>query len=444
MNTLQVDFKKTRRAKREHQGSGVYTEARADGKKSFYENVRVNGRLTWRRLPARTLNQAISAREARRVDRERARLGLARSPEAPAEKSLEALCELYLKLGCPRKNVTQTRAGQLLREEESRVRKLAAWPAARRLARELSLEDVTDYYRWRKPQFRGHGNKGGDRQITKELRTLSNVYRTAVRHVSRTGVTANPFGHDLPNFRDPAEVTHCRDHMPASGEEVHTIARYLFNVESSQVLGWFALIQAIAGQRAHEVARLRVDAAAKGEAGFISGRRLYLFRSRTSKGTFGHVDLRQEELDCLEAHRAWLRRVAPESPWFFPSPEDPAQPVAPRALTDRLRRACRALGLPHRTSHGLRAFRVNVLRSRGMADGEIAIRIGQKSQGKLIVPVYGEGLDHELTFMPESGKPAWDAFRPAGALDAKWAAWHQDIAEVGNLHPTPGEPFALV
>jgi hypothetical protein len=53
------------------------------------------------------------------------------------------------------------------------------------------------------------------------------------------------------------------------------------------------------------------------------------------------------------------------------------------------------LGLPHGHAHGtLRAPSANILRGRGLSDAEIALRIGHKTGGQLIVDVYGEGLEH--------------------------------------------------
>jgi hypothetical protein len=53
---------------------------------------------------------------------------------------------------------------------------------------------------------------------------------------------------------------------------------------------------------------------------------------------------------------------------------------------------------------------VNVLRSDGIEDHEIALRIGQKSAGKMIVDVYGERRPDKIGFLPMKGPPAWEEF----------------------------------
>jgi hypothetical protein len=66
----------------------------------------------------------------------------------------------------------------------------------------------------------------------------------------------------------------------------------------------------------------------------------------------------------------------------------------------------------------MRSYFVNVLRSDKDADGipkmpdsEIALRIGHKSGGKLIVQVYGEVLPNKLTWLPEKKEDvAWRHF----------------------------------
>ena len=343
-------------------------------------------------------------------------------------KTVRDLVQFYLDQNCPRKRQGAQRTAQTLREEKTRAQMLLTWPGSKLPAHQITLEVCTQYHGWRVKRVK-HG-KGGDRQVDKDLVTLSNVFRCAMRAASLTGITANPLAQERPRFRDPQLVKHCRDAMPRSGDELHALARYLFDSgPRTEVMGWLTLIAAITGQRVNEVLKLRLDAEKNGP-GFLSGRRLYQHRSQSSKGTYGHVDLTADELACIEAHRTWHAQRFPAgtsgaSPWYFPSPADPRKPLSDAALTHALRRIVPALAFeraggepPKITAHGLRAFRVNVLRGRALPDAEIALRIGQKTQGKLIVEVYGEGLDYTLSFMPGADTaPAWQHFTSAPRVE---------------------------
>jgi integrase len=401
-----------------HLGGGVYRDPRTS---NLYENPKIDGRRTWRKLQANTHKFALKELRKRRSDQELAKLGLAIDPyKRTADKSVAALCQFYIDQGCPKRNRAEARTGRLLLEERRRAEMLAKWPGAKKSAREITPEDwATSYYPWRKKSIRTARSASataetGDRQIDKELITLSNIFHFAIVNRSKTGIETNPItsnDHEFPRFRKSSSVRHCRDAMPRTGNELHAIARFLFESGTrSEVLGWFELLTARIGHRAEAMTKLRIDATGN-EPGSISnspeGRKLHLHRSTTHKGTCGHIDIDPDFQECLDAHRAWLWRRHPNSPWYFPSPADPAKPIGPAALTHALDRVCAALGLPKRTTHGLRAFRVNVLRSQGKSDAEVALAIGQKTAGKLIVEVYGEGLSYKLTWMPTEGPPAW-------------------------------------
>jgi hypothetical protein len=64
---------------------------------------------------------------------------------------------------------------------------------------------------------------------------------------------------------------------------------------------------------------------------------------------------------------------------------------------------------------------VNVLRSQGKTDGEIALRIGQRTGGKLIVDVYGEILPYKIAWRPETGQPAWTHWTAPAATQLELA-----------------------
>lgn len=410
---LQVDFKRRGPLKRVDGYKGLFIYP---GESGYYIRPYVDGRQVVKKLRATTLTRAEVERGKILAELAQYHAGLAKNPLARTDAiTLRELCTFYLKQGCPRKNSAKQRAGDLLKQEEYRVTKLSDWPGASGPAEQLTAERWRNYRDWRRKKGFTRG-KGGDRQIDKERITLSNIYRCAIRNSTKTGITINPVMHfSFERFRDADQVTHCREHMPRSGDELHNIARYFFTRDPrSQVLGWLTLFTARIGHRAHEMIRLRTDAQSKEQPGFVANRKLYLYRSETSKGTYGHVEIDKDFQTCLDAHRAWLQEHYPTSPWYFPSPEDPTQPVGETALTHALARVCLAMDLPKKTSHGLRSFRVNVLRGEGLTDPEVAILIGHKSGGKLIVQVYGEGLDYKLTWMPEEVRPAWESLRKAG------------------------------
>jgi hypothetical protein len=71
------------------------------------------------------------------------------------------------------------------------------------------------------------------------------------------------------------------------------------------------------------------------------------------------------------------------------------------------------------TAHGNRAFYVTALRSEGVNDGAIAFKIGDQRGAALISAVYGalppnwaSSKAGKISWLPESGKLAWDVFGP--------------------------------
>jgi len=149
-----------------------------------------------------------------------------------------------------------------------------------------------------------------------------------------------------------------------------------------------------------------MDGKGPSDPGWIHDDHLFLYRSETHKGTASFIDIHPALKETILAHRAWKMEQYPESPWWFPSPTKEGECVHDSGLKQALRRACKSLKLPHRTVHGLRSYFGNVLRSQGKADWQIALQIGHKSGGKLIVETYGEVLPVKLEWMPK-GKSAW-------------------------------------
>lgn len=443
-----VDFKARRRPALKHLGKGVYAYPRpckdcgvsvhprdpkcpacgaAAPDVCYFERPFVDGRQTTRKLTSTKLRHAQLEVGRLRSDQALARVGRAANPYARANvATVSELADGYLQADCPKRD-GHPRSGLQLQEVQRHVATIRRHLGHLRWAK-LGFEDLAAYHERRLAEVGKGGRSGrpapslwtGNRTVEIEETILSSIFRWAVRHQRQTGVTSNPVAHDRPQHCRPETIRHCRDVMPASGDELHNLARALFEDAKSQVLGWQLLFEAFFGQRSHEIIQLRMDAKAPGEAGFRQGNHLYLFHSKTSKGTYPYADLgvipsaRKAVQECLATHAIWHQKRFPAgSPWYFPSHHGGGQePVLPSALTHALRRVTQSLGLPHRTSHGLRSYYVNVLRSHGKLDAEIALRIGHRTGGKLIVQVYGEILPSKISWLPEASEPAWVKFLP--------------------------------
>jgi integrase len=380
----------------------------------FWERPFVDGRQTQRKLKSTTLRHAQLECGKNRSDQALSKIGRAADPYSRGDvATLNEILDFYEAADCPQRN-ENPRSGKQLADEKRCVAHLK-----RHLGRipwtKLTLEDLRTYHTKRVGEIQADGaaRGPGHRSVEIEERALSAALRWAAKNQRKTGVDRNPIAHDRTPHCAAAAVRHCRDVMPADADELHAIARALFGSRQSEVLAWQLLFEAMIGQRTSEILRLRMDAAAAYQPGFVGGNHLYLYRSRTSKGTFPYIDVHAALRDCLAAHRNWHQERFSKSPWYFPSPFGAgAHAVLPCALTHALRRVTAAMELPHRTSHGLRSYYVNVLRSQGKLDAEIALRIGHKTGGKLIVQVYGEILPYKLTWLPEEGEPAWSIWTP--------------------------------
>ena len=391
--------------------TGIYE---VPGEYGFYIRPYFNGVQRKKKLEVpfiedrqRALNRAIAKAEEFWEDMRLFKRGkIQESPlEISIEKSLVELCKGFRRAGYPGKNGYPKDPTFI----ERQVKNIEKWPRSRRGWKEFTLEDCERYREWRVNHMCKVG-KGGDRSVDLELVTLSNIFLWALRNRSKTGVTYNPFGTDRPRFRKSSEVQHCREFMPRNADEWHALARAAFTNTKTESIGWAILFQPMIKHRINEVLKLRTDAKDASTPGFCDGRTLFLHRSEGHKGAYGHVDLFPELQAALAAHAIWHRRRYPKgSPWFFPG-RTPTEPLGHTAVTKALYRLAVMCEQPKRTSHGLRAYGVNVLRSEGKTDDQLALLVGQKTGGKLIVQVYGEGLPYKIGWMPKDIAPAWDRF----------------------------------
>lgn len=400
-------------------GKLFYVQTRLPGKKSAVKLRLQNDDQS----DPKTVAQAIALMEKLRVNK--------RAGKAPVLKSsvltVADICKRYLDENCPCEDERHQRAGKEPEREARRVGMLIKSPLAAIPAATLTAKDWQGYSIWRKTQLEKKASgiakgRGGDSVVDHERVTLSNVYRRAIWHSAETGIEINRVtALNFRLYRNPADVVHCREHAPRSGDELHMLARHAFQSNPrSEVLGWFALFTARIGHREAAMLTLRMDAKLLpdrvwAQPGYVTQKDgktvMYLYRSKTHKGTVGHLEVDAEFQALIDAHRAWHASRYPNSPFYFPSPVYPNhQAVRPDALTQWFAVACPALGLGHRTTHGLRSFRTTCLRSQGKSAAECAELLGQKSAGHLVVEVYGERLDYKVDWMPTTGAPAWSVF----------------------------------
>jgi integrase len=230
-----------------------------------------------------------------------------------------------------------------------------------------------------------YGNqRGAPRSADLELYTLNNVLTFAVRS---SLLESNPIAHDRPKFHRSVDVKHCREFAPASGDELHRLATKLLAKPQTEPLAWQLLLEAFTGCRTSEILDLRMDAKDRTEPGYIEGDWLWLRRRKNGTNPFAliHPALRE----AIDAHHKWHAARFPKHPFWIPHRYNRAKPANTTGLTQALHRICPELGLPKRTSHGLRAFYVTVRRSQGASDAQIAAEIGDATGATLIASTYG-------------------------------------------------------
>jgi integrase len=268
----------------------------------------------------------------------------------------------------------------------------------------LSVPVLDRYAMARQAEIKARGWTGS-RTVDREIQTLSNAFAYA----KRAGVVvSNPLRDDRPRYYRPSQARHARDCAPASGKELHAIARTLADDPHGEVLAWQYIFAAMTGCRTSEILRLRIDAAPR-MPGCLEGDWLWIARSKSGVNPFVvlHPDLRE----AIKAHRAWLHARHPSVPWWFPSPRVKGQAVDSHALAHALRRVTEAMGIPARTAHGARAYYVTLRRSQGIGDPQIAAEIGDKSVA-LISNTYGQVPPGwrggpELSWLPSDGSGPW-------------------------------------
>jgi integrase len=303
---------------------------------------------------------------------------LAAATRLRSSLTLGTLAAEWLEAGCP-DPLGRPRSGAHLRAADDALRLSLPWWSAR-IAAAVRQPDLLEYATWRRQRAR-HGP--GDRSVDLELLTLSQLCAWAV---ARGQLERNPFL-GRPRFCDPRAVAHTWKYQPASDEELHALVRWLWG-RGLEVSAAQCLCEALTGLRSHEALELRWDAA-PGRPGHIStlldGRRI-LHVARAKNGTNPAIPMHPALEDFVAA---WRRHTGAAPEQWFPRPTLEPRTARTR-LSRHLQQAAQALGLPERTSHGLRAFFVSVQRSMGVPDSTIADLLGHRSGVDLIKRVYGE------------------------------------------------------
>ena len=274
---------------------------------------------------------------------------------------------------------------------------------------------IPDYHKWRTEEARrrspGRADVSGDRVVDLEMQALRVCYRWAVE----VGICEIEPLRRLRNFRRPEDVVHSREKMPASADEIHRVAASLFRSNTkSQVNAWLMLFLAYTGMRISEAVALRKDNP-KGFPGGTDGNMLFIRRAK--RGRFNYIRITGEFYDLFRAHDEWHRKRSGGNPFYFPvQKRGKIAPMSGGSLGDAIDRECERAGITRFSPHGLRAFFVTAMRSRGMSNEAVAALIGDKTSS-LIETTYGELPEvwnggEPLTLHPVSVSAAWVAAAP--------------------------------
>lgn len=343
----------------------------------YYSRPSVGGRRTWKLLKAGTLEDANA--EASKA------MGFG----TVAAGTILDLANGYRDAGCPDKR------GQPRKSALSERRNIA------RLMEVFGHSSPMAITQWDLILY-GKSRASSPRAADCELQTLSNILNWGVM----AGTILENRAKVRPRVQKSSDVRHCRECMPANGDELHDIAEVLFK-RSTAAVAWQFLFEAFTGLRTSECIALRMDAKTRQEPGFMEGR--YLYCRRGKAGRFPYVEMHSALTAAIEWHRKWHAYVHPGNPWWFPGTDGGKMPEA--TLRSRLNVLGKELGWPNRTSHGLRAYFVTVWRSLGRSNEQVAAMIGDRTSS-LIETTYGALPEvwsggAPLSFMPTDSPPAW-------------------------------------
>jgi integrase len=412
--------------------NGVYQDDRG----RFWIRPVIAGKRTWRKLHA--VKYKFAREEAADLlgAHRRSLSGECRSPLTPGT-NFGGVAKLYLQANCPNSR-GDARNKEFVEREAQRLEFILGFYAG------WSIEDIKrpslyEYLAWRVKQVAK--GRTGLRTTEMDWCTLSNVINFALD----CGIVDFNFIGRRPRLREnnpgpsstAVRIAHCREFAPADGNELNLLAQYFFAERVSQPIGFQMLFEAFTGCRTNEALRLRTDARNTDQPGFIQGNHLFLARSK--RGINPHVLINSELADFIECWRAWHTANHAGNPWWFPGRALTRQPLvmAPLvkgALNFALRRACAALNLPKRTSHGLRSYFVTRCRGDGDTEAQIAAKLGITSLA-LLEQVYGgrppnwDG-QRKIRNWPDNAAPAWHRWKPGATRELDFVGEGQKIVEL--------------
>lgn len=372
-----------------------------DDQGRYWARPRINRRSTWRLLkdpngqPIRKAKVAVAF--------------ALRQQWQPAGDTFAVLAKLYLDAGCPDKRL-QPRGDVFTRAERIRLSSLTTY-FGHHPCDEIRLKLLPAFAAWRMRQV---SRGSGERTVDLDLCTLSNVlnYGVAIGQLEMNWIAIN-----RPRYRRASAVRHARVLMPASADVIHQLADHLLADLRSEVFGWMTLFALFTGCRTSELLRLRLDAPAAPEAGFVENGHLFLGR-RSKNGTNPWCAIGPEFAQMFECFRNWHGERYPKNPFYFPGRMGGC--VGEFGHGHALARAARVLELPHTTPHALRAYYVTKRRRDGIPDAYVAAEIGDKTVA-LISETYGDVPGGTpLSWTPTTRLPAW----------LLWQDHHQKIERI--------------
>ena len=366
-------------------GPGLYR--RGD---TILARVTVDGRRTWRSTCS---NDPATARKIFREWRNQRALAAhgIELPQAALQRNrlpVFKVLDAYIAENCPTKKM-RPKSPVTVANELKALKMIRAY-FGERAAVTLTLADCDKYRAWRNSggytvTRKGSDGekiekrtKGGDRSVDLELIFLSNALRLAVR---RGDLKGNPLaGRTTYSVAD--NVHHCREKAPTP-EGLEQIEHWL-RLHDEQDIADLVCFLACSGLRLGEALALEWEAVDWGTG--------VLNVKREKRGCNPFVPLLPELKQVLRGMKARARSYL-----LFPSPFNPEVPRDQSAVRHRITAACKALGLPHASPHGLRSYFVTQARQGGLTDAEIAMLIGDKSGPAIIAAVYGDvRQDHLL------------------------------------------------
>jgi integrase len=289
--------------------------------------------------------------------------------------TISSLAALWLASDCPDGRL-EARTAVVCEQQRARINTVCEFAGNIKLS-DISLSMCVKYAAWRKEKaLQGTGEVSADM----DLQVLSN----ALNWAASSGMI--PFNPILrrPRFRKARDVVHCRERAPRCIDDVHLVARELFQSKASQVLGWQMLFEAHTGARTNEVLGMKYGVSSG--PGYWNVTSLYIQRSK--HGINPWIPMTPILHQMLKAHAQWHKSAFPFSPWMFPG-QDGIRSVTPGALTRKLAVECKKAGYDKWTSHGMRSLYVTIRRSQGISDAQIAGEIGDRTVS-LISTTYGD------------------------------------------------------